>query len=498
MKISLAPFALAFLAACPHRSLSQVPATAAGTATKNIPVSADIDILFVIDNSLSTADKQALFAQNFPSFVDVLDTQFGMGRPNLHIAVVSTTVGTQSSADLGSACPAVAAGDDGAFHSAMVGSDAACAQCALSGSDHFLSDVATANGRDTNYTCPGANPLAVALPCIAELGTGGCGFEAPLEAMKRALDGSQSGNKDFLRAGAYLAVVILTDEDDCSIDYAKGGAAIFGLNPADVGGTSDFRCQPMYAYKCDRAITADPSEHDYSGCVPLAGSASPYLQDTSYYYNALTTIKDPSQLVVAVIGGTDAAGNMPDPTGFAISTGPVQVPGLPAAQDPALEPSCTGMVNGHPAIARPGLRLADFVSQFGERGKYYSVCQSDYTPALRDIGEQLYQAISPCLEGPIDVTDTDPRNPGTQPQCAVSYLYNFGTPQQQEQQLEPCIMTDPTTPSSQPSPCWYVVTDANVCADPAAFPTHLELKLANGPTPPAGTVTSVSCAVAPN
>ena len=496
MKIVYAPCALVLLAACPHRSLAELPPTTAGTQTKNIPVSADIDILFVIDNSLSTADKQALFAQNFPAFVDVLDTQFGMGRPNLHIAVVSTTVGTESSAML-AGCPS-APTDDGAFQAAMVGSDAACSQCAVDGSDRFLSDVATATGRTTNYSCPGTNPLAVALPCMAELGTAGCGFEAPLEAMKRALDGSQPGNTGFVRDGAYLAVVILTDEDDCSINYDKGGAAIFSLNPADVGGTSDFRCQPMYAYRCDRAISAvgDGNVHDYTGCVPLSGSASPYLQDTSYYYNALTTIKDPSQLVVAVIGGTDANGNMPDPTGFSIATGPVQVPGQTQVQDPALEPSCMATVNGHPAIARPGLRLADFVSQFGERGKYYSVCQSDYTPALRDIGERLFAAISPCLEGPIDTTDADPNNPGLQPQCTVSYLFDFGTPQQHEQELAPCIMTDPTTPSSQPSPCWYVVTDPTTCADPSTLPTHLELKVANGPTPPAGTMTSVSCAVA--
>ncbi len=52
---------------------------------------------------------------------------------------------------------------------------------------------------------------------VAQIGATGCGFEAPLEAMKRSLDGSRIENTGFIRDGAFLAVVFLTDEDDASV-----------------------------------------------------------------------------------------------------------------------------------------------------------------------------------------------------------------------------------------------------------------------------------------
>ncbi|HEU4731851.1 MAG TPA: hypothetical protein VFT22_28345, partial [Kofleriaceae bacterium] len=83
---------LAVLAAgCPDRSISAVEAVPTAVSIKDIPLSADIDILFVIDNSGSTRDKQAIFAQNFPRFVAALD-RFPTGRPDVHIAVVTSSV----------------------------------------------------------------------------------------------------------------------------------------------------------------------------------------------------------------------------------------------------------------------------------------------------------------------------------------------------------------------------------------------------------------------
>src|SRR4249919_2737399 len=50
---------LALLAAgCPDRTIATVAPVPAAVALKDIPVSADVDILFVIDNSASTRDKQ--------------------------------------------------------------------------------------------------------------------------------------------------------------------------------------------------------------------------------------------------------------------------------------------------------------------------------------------------------------------------------------------------------------------------------------------------------
>ena len=67
-----------------------------------------------------------------------------------------------------------------------------------------------------NYT----GNLADVFTCIAALGETGCGFEHQFAAILRALgaDGSAppAENQGFLRPDAYLAIVMLTNEDDCS------------------------------------------------------------------------------------------------------------------------------------------------------------------------------------------------------------------------------------------------------------------------------------------
>jgi hypothetical protein len=56
--------------------------------------------------------------------------------------------------------------------------------------------------------------VAGAFSCIAQLGPDGCGYEQSLEAMYRALD--PAVNPGFIRDDAALAVLFITDEDDCS------------------------------------------------------------------------------------------------------------------------------------------------------------------------------------------------------------------------------------------------------------------------------------------
>src|SRR5262244_1610166 len=82
------------LAACPTRDISELPVAPAIEVKKEIPVSTNrnIDILFLIDNSSSTSDKQNVFIANFPLFINVLQAIPG-GLPNVHIAVASSDVG---------------------------------------------------------------------------------------------------------------------------------------------------------------------------------------------------------------------------------------------------------------------------------------------------------------------------------------------------------------------------------------------------------------------
>jgi hypothetical protein len=91
-------------------------------------------------------------------------------------------------------------------------------------------DVANANwiGRTQNYT----GNLADVFTCLATaVGVSGCGFEHQLQATRLALnpqrltDGTDinMANVGFVRNKAYLAIILITDEDDCSAPVADAG-----------------------------------------------------------------------------------------------------------------------------------------------------------------------------------------------------------------------------------------------------------------------------------
>src|SRR5690606_24408569 len=71
---------------------------------------------------------------------------------------------------------------------------------------------------DEPWLSRGAANLTDAFSCVASVGAEGPGLEMPLEAARLAIgprvaDGSNDG---FLRDDALLAVIVLTDENDCS------------------------------------------------------------------------------------------------------------------------------------------------------------------------------------------------------------------------------------------------------------------------------------------
>jgi hypothetical protein len=449
--------ALALLAACPDRPIAPLQPTQAGEVIKNIPISADIDVLFVIDDSASTADKQQVFAANFPRFIQALDA-FPTGRPNLHVGVVSTSIDVGVDG-FGAACHPASDGD-GRLRSAP--QTAGCA----APTGRFLVDLKQPDGsRQTNFT----GTLESALSCVAQLGTAGCGFESPLEAMKRALDGSRPENAGFVRPGAYLAVIFLTDEDDCS---AKG-PALFGL-PSAAAGPGDFRCQPLHAYQCDQAISPS-APGSYTNCKV---STDGFLELPSRYVEFLTQLKGPSQVAVALIAG--------DPTPN-LSTGPIAAPFM---QTLALQPSCHATINGNLAIGRPALRLASFANQFGDRGLFRSVCQSDYSQILGDIGQLLFEAVSPCLDTKVGVADIDPVSPGVQLDCTVTDIEHLNTPDQREAIVPRCPMADDhTLAPGAGHPCYWLEPAGPTCGG-----SGLQLHVERSAPPSTGTTVQVSCA----
>lgn len=443
---------LVVIAGCADRSIATLEVDPVGEVSKDIPVSADIDLLLVIDNSASTRDKQQVFSQNLRRFVEALDG-FPSGRPNLHIGVISTTVSLGRPID--AACSA-GSGDDGRLQRAP-----RVAGC-MPPDAAFIADVAApGGGRDTNYS----GTLDQALSCIAEIGATGCGYESHLEAIRRALDGRHPGNAGFLRPGAFLAIVILTDEDDASL----ADPALLDLPASQVGG-GDFRAQPMYAYQCDAPISGT-APGSYANCRVRTGS---YLADPADYVDFLAGVVPAGRAVVALIGGDPSA---------TIETGPIA---QPFAQPLALLPSCEATINGAYAIGRPANRLMDFVSRFGDLGLFRSVCQPDYSAALADIGQLLFTAVSPCLEGDLLTDDLDAASPGLQLDCAVSDVSDLG-----EVAIPACAMTAPDAPTTDGArPCYWLASTPAACTTT----TGLELRVERSAPPAPGTRVRVRCA----
>ncbi len=170
-----------------------------------------MDVVFVIDDSASMGQEQSNLVANFPAFIQVLDDYGAAGGESLDYRVAVTTTGRDMvvSTPIGTV---TAMGANGAFASG---------------------DACGAPGRWLSRGDPG---LADRFACIASVGTDGPPIEMPLHALElafsaRLADGTNAG---FRRDDALLAVVVLTDEDDCSrSDDPLDGTATDLCNPSD-------------------------------------------------------------------------------------------------------------------------------------------------------------------------------------------------------------------------------------------------------------------------
>ena len=352
---------LPWLALASLFALAPSPAHASETPIK-------LDVLFVIDNSGSMGDEQESLAANFPRFMDELAALPG-GLPDLHLAVVSTNLGAGGAALSG--CEG--AGDDGVFQNAP-----RTPGCSVPDGRFIRDELGGEDGgRVRNY--PGSLPETFS--CIARLGTLGCGFEQPLAALERALDGSRPENAGFLREDAYLAVVVIADEDDCS---ASQPATLFDPSSDALGALTSFRCSAQ-GVSCDGApLPGLPGV--YENCEPRFDAplvTSPAT--TVAFLNGLKS--DPDRLLVAAIVG---------------DAGPLRVV-LDGAQRPQLASACTDESQNGDGAA-PAVRTTWFAAQFvsqGEPPNVRSICDNDLSGALSRVGASFRRAIVASDDAPI-------------------------------------------------------------------------------------------------
>jgi len=152
-----------------------------------------IDVLFVIDNSGSMGQEQTNLIANFPGFISVLDAS------GLDYRVAVTTTGRDYSytmtLPIGGGVPM---SQDGGDNGSML-------------------KTAAMTKRWIDKVDP---DVSGTFSTLANVGTDGPSDEMPLSAMRDAFEERMTDgtNQGFHRPDALLAIVFLTDEEDCSYE----------------------------------------------------------------------------------------------------------------------------------------------------------------------------------------------------------------------------------------------------------------------------------------
>jgi hypothetical protein len=242
-RVAIAASALAISSGCVERGLRPVNPCTRSSVSQRIQVTNvdEVDLLFMIDDSVSMAQEQANLAEQIPRLVRILSegdrdedgVQDFQPVRSLHVGVVSSNMGAGHGQDGEAINGCAGLGDDGVLQHATLGSDA-CAPASYR-SAVFAFEAGGAESPED---------FAARFGCIAQLGTGGCGLEQQLESPLKALSPSSAqswtrsgytpprfvGNDyqadgswgrglepNFLRPNSALAIVLVTDEEDCSV-----------------------------------------------------------------------------------------------------------------------------------------------------------------------------------------------------------------------------------------------------------------------------------------
>lgn len=343
----------------------------------------NVDILFVIDNSGSMQEEQRNLAQNFSAFMDELRKIEGA---DLQIAVTSTDLGGGAMNDRPTC--AVVGGDRGVF-CGVRGKD--CRTCGLN-QGRFL--VYRNNGAQTNFT----GNITTAFSCMASIGTNGCSFEHSLEAIRRSLTAPE--NRGFVRANSYLAIVIITDEDDCS---APPNSTMFAMD--DPAQEWSLRCA-LTGHSCagKSPLRAEALSVPLSDCKMAEGGG---LVPVADIVKAVVDLKkEPRFIIVSGIFG------WPLPGGEAAAR--YNIARAQGSGRFTLQPVCTS-ANGS---ATPALRVKSFVDSFNQ-SSVFSICQNNFREAMQKIGEKIKVAIGPpCVDALL--VDGNPQTPDMDPECTVT------------------------------------------------------------------------------
>ena len=412
--IAVALIAVALLSGCLDRKLKALnPCLVSGVVAEIAVTNIDkVDLLFMVDNSGSMSQEQSALREQFPKLISVLASgDPGMGKEkfppakDLHLGVVSSDLGLVGISDIDKC---VGLGNDG-----IMQNEPRLQGCKAS-YPRFLSYRAGLNTPEEV-----ANDFA----CVAMLGTNGCGFEQQLEVSLKALwpaadkritflgDSNNFGmlghgdtdNQGFLRSDpvqglSLLAIILVTDEEDCS-------------SMSTVHFTPNSYLDPN--------IPAD-AQLMMQGLNVRCNFNEQNLYQVSRYINGFKALRPQNENLVIFAGivgvppetvNTQVLGNLKleDPASrdqfytnilnHALMQPVVEQNGTPNDPgDDTMRPSC----NTARGVAYPPRRIVEVAKGFGENGIIQSICQDDFGPAIDAIIAIIAKQLGAvCLPRPL-------------------------------------------------------------------------------------------------
>ncbi len=381
---------------------------------------AAIDILFVLDNSGSMGEEQGALAASIDSMVTALEQ---VGGVSYRIGVTTTDDGNSwcysTSPEAGALELSSCRQRTGEFVFNGVepidATELACTNvCALE-EIPLLATTTHVDGtpsiRPWIEVGPGGTNLdgvgvGDALRCSMPQGLAGCGFESPLESAKKAiLRSNDPGDAQFgfIRPDAHLAIVIVTDETDCSSEapWSVFADASHGGNP-EVFWSDPLSSSPTSAVCWRAGVECTGGPGTYEEChaanrnlsgefgVPDEAAVLKPLDEYRTFFAELLADKrataDASVFMFGVVGVPP--GYPANPLVFADSSDPS------AQSDFGIGFGCSSEFGN----AVPSVRERELIESFhfeGMTSTVYSICQ----PPLADVYSRMIGQLAPFLGG---------------------------------------------------------------------------------------------------
>ena len=512
-----ASLVLPSLFACLDHPLKDVEYENISTDDVSFPlaVNKDVDILFVIDNSGSMGEEQATLAANFESFIEVLEQP--EVEASYRIGVTTTDNGNPWCDGTGPEAGALRMTSCRSRPTEFVfdgadGRDAtqeACYDICPEEWSNIELLPSTVDGQDQARPRPWLESIGgqtnlpeglstvQAFQCMGPQGIDGCGFESHLESMWKALTRAtkaEDPSYGFIRDGAILSVVHVTDEEDCSYNtkwetiFLPDGDRTFWSDPTATTPTSAVCWNAGVACEGSdcQAVNLDASGAE----VPdSAADDDAVLRPVSRYTEIVQELEDKKrefdatqEVLVALIGGVNSDGSV-------TYQDTLSDPQFQA--DFGIGPGCASEAGK----AVPPVRMREFTEAFavGEAQNRFSICDQDYSAALGAIARDLIDQIKPaCM--PTCVADTDPTTPEVlDPSCVVTQFVPKGEGVFDESTLVEC-KADGSLPDGH-DVCYTTRTGDQMHEDCIAEGWNLEFVIVrrDGIAVPGGTGIEATC-----